>query len=118
MRRHIGRLRLSFHAHFAGNEKFGGTTVLEDVEHPLTHRSSARLTALIATHKACLAARRMRSGCSRNHEIAVRSAIMAYDPRDSGEALLKLTYLFALVATADAWLPEDNIRDLLDLLNR
>lgn len=77
------------------------------------------LATLIYKHKACLKQRGGQMGSALDYESKLRSMIMAYHPRDGNEALLRLTYLFALVATADAWLPdEDKIADLLDQLRK
>lgn len=80
----------------------------------LQYRSNMGLTDLISTHKACLARRGMQSCGTSDVEIKLRSFIIAYEPRDKSEALLRLAYLFALVATANVWLSGDKIGDLLD----
>lgn len=74
---------------------------------------SPRLAALISAHKVCFARLRERTPSAFENEVEARSQIIAYEPRDDREALERLSYLFAIIATANDWLDEDEIKDLL-----
>lgn len=78
--------------------------------------ASPRLAALISAHKACFARLRERAPRAFENEVEARSQIIAYEPRDDREALERLSYLFAIIATANDWLDDDEIEDLLTMV--
>lgn len=78
-------------------------------------RPSPRLPALISVHKACFA-RRERTVNALQNEVNARSQIIGYEPRNRGEALERLSYLFAVIATANDWLEDDELEELLTMI--
>lgn len=80
-------------------------------------KPACHLIALISTHKAYFAKRRERTiGGSQNERNALLK-IVAYEPRDRREALERLSYLFAIVATSNDRLEDEEIKELLALVN-
>lgn len=79
----------------------------------LYNRLGLRLENLISAHKSCLARLEEQTESAVTDEIEARSQIMLYEPRDRREALERLGYLFALAATANNWLEDHAIGELL-----
>lgn len=79
-------------------------------------RPYPRLATLLSAHKACLARLRERTDSTFENEMAARWQIIIYKPRDRGEALERLGYLFAVVATANDWLDEDEMKEFLTMV--
>ncbi|HEV2501791.1 MAG TPA: transposase [Mesorhizobium sp.] len=79
-------------------------------------RPGPRLAALISVHKTCLAKLRDGTVSAYENEWKSRSHIVAYEPRNDGEALKRLSYLFAMVATANDWLEDDEVEEFLTMV--
>lgn len=80
---------------------------------------SARISRLIAatsTHRACVAKLRERTASASEAEKKARWQIIAYKPRNQQEALERLSYLFAMIATANNWLEDDEVKELATIV--
>ena len=82
----------------------------------LHSKPTSRLTAVIFTHKACVAKLRERTVGASESEHTARWRLIAYEPRDRREALERLSYLFACVATAHDWIKDDEIEELMTMI--
>lgn len=49
-------------------------------------------------------------------EMKTRWQIIAYEPRNKQEALQRLSYLFAIIATAGDWLEDDEVEEFLNIV--
>lgn len=74
---------------------------------------TSRLSAVISTHKACFTKLRERTVSASEDERIARSQIIAYEPRNCREALERLSYLFAAVATAHIQLEDGETEEFL-----
>ncbi len=70
------------------------------------------LATLISVHKVYFAKLRERTESALADEMKARLQVVAYEPHDRGEALERITYLFAAIATADDWLEDDEMEEL------
>lgn len=75
-----------------------------------------RLTAAISAHKACFPYLRERTVSASEMEMKTRWQIIAYEPRNKQEALQRLSYLFAIIATAGDWLEDDEVEEFLNIV--
>ncbi|MBB6469166.1 hypothetical protein HNQ96_005055 [Aminobacter lissarensis] len=82
----------------------------------LHSKPTSCLMAAISTHKACVAKLRERSVSASETELNARSQIIFYEPRSPREAWERLSYLFAIVATAHDWLEDDEMEELLTMI--
>lgn len=79
-------------------------------------KPASHLIALISTHKACIAKPDESTIGGSQKEKNALLKIITYEPCDRREALGRLSYLFAVVATSNDWLEDDEIKELLALL--
>lgn len=79
-------------------------------------RRNACLSMLISDHKAYFAKLRERTESASERERNARSQIIAYEPHDRREALERLSYLFAVVATANDWFDDNEMEELLTMI--
>ena len=79
-------------------------------------KSASHLIGLISTYKACIAKPNESTIGGLQKEKNARLKIITYEPCDRREALERLSYLFAVVATSNDRLDDDDIKELLALL--
>lgn len=79
-------------------------------------RPAPSLAPLILAHKSCFVRLRNRTLAAFENERRARSQIIAYEPHDPREALERLSYLFAVIATAGNWLQHDEMEELLTMV--
>jgi len=77
---------------------------------------TSRLIAATSTHKACVAKLRERTASASEAEKRARWQIIAHRPRNQQEALERLSYLFAMIATANDWLEDDEVKELATIV--
>lgn len=103
--------------------KFGMPIFFDGTERQLADgtgfhsKPASHLIAMISTHKACFAKPRERTISSSQTEKNALLKIIAYEPRERREALERLSYLFAIVATSNDRLEDEEIKELLALVN-
>lgn len=99
---------------------FGGNEQLFDVGSEMhkkfQSRPSSPLANLISVHKTCINKLQNGTFSTFENERQARSQIIAYEPRNPREAQERLSYLFAIVATAHDWLDDGKIEDLLTMI--
>ncbi len=85
----------------------------------LNDRSQCRdqgLATLISVHKVYFAKLRERTESALADEMKARLQVVAYEPRNHRESLERLSYLFAIIATASDWLGDDEVEELLTMV--
>lgn len=77
---------------------------------------ASRLIVATSTHKACVDKLRERTASASEAEKKARRQIIAYKPRNQQEALERLSYLFAMIATANNWMEDDEVTELATIV--